>query len=279
MIAEHCPQLRHLDVSNTGVRDDGVVAMRRHSQVRSLNDAADTDVTDDGNTEEKLVTTQCAGWRGLRLRGCNVSNAALFSVAGHCPGGLHTLDIARCRDPVLAYSYSKSLTRMPSVLTDAAFAVFPVAAGEGNHEGPALCSGAVCQKLEHLEIIKCAQITDAGIGALLARCPHVRTLKMVSCAGVTDTCMVAVAEYCPGLRHLDLRGSNRVTDAGVRAVAAGCQRLTELSLRGCRGVTDEGVTAVVTGCRQLRLLNLQMCRWVTNASSSAAAKASVQLVG
>eukprot|EP00899_Mesostigma_viride_P005622 jgi/Mesvir1/15060/Mv14710-RA.1 len=231
IIAEYCPRLRHLDVSDTGVTDDGISA----------------------------VAARCNGLRGLRLRACRISNAALCDFARRCPG-LHTLDVAGCRTVGNASVKSFNQLRWVDVagsgvgdrgcawllkncrhlrhlaigngdasagapaLTDAAVAVYPVAAGSSQGPGVLRC-GAVCQGLDYLEIVKCAQITDAGVGALLARCPRLRTLILVGCAGVTDACMAAVAACCPRLRQMDLKGCNRVTDAGLKAVAEGCLQL------------------------------------------------------
>eukprot|EP00899_Mesostigma_viride_P005619 jgi/Mesvir1/15058/Mv14708-RA.1 len=132
-------------------------------------------------------------------------------------------------------------------------------ADSSSQEGPAPRGGAICEVLEHLEICGCAQLTDAALGALLARCRRLRTLDLTGCASVTDACLTAVAEYCRQLRCLDLKGCIRVTDVGIRMVALGCPRLEQLGLRGCTGVSPAGLQQLVMEdggiMPQLKVLN------------------------
>ena len=68
--------------------------------------------------------------------------------------------------------------------------------------------------------------------AALAGCPRddSRLLILGGCTQITDAGLRALGAGCPHLTDLNLYNCKQITDAGLRALGAGCPDLTKLTL-------------------------------------------------
>lgn len=54
--------------------------------------------------------------------------------------------------------------------------------------------------LRHISVARCAGVSDEGLRALAAACPHLLTLRADACTKITDAGIVALAESCKELQ-------------------------------------------------------------------------------
>lgn len=143
--------------------------------------------------------------------------------------------------------------------------------------------------LRHISVARCAGVSDEGLRALAAACPHLLTLRADACTKITDAGIVALAESCKELQVLSLHGCTKVSDEAVAAVAlhgsltslnvnsipgiglstikalatATRDRLEELDISSCRNVPTEALGMLADCCVALKKLHIFCCSQIT----------------
>jgi F-box/leucine-rich repeat protein 2/20 len=230
VIAAGCPQLVHLNVTNTSFSDVGATAIAGSCPKLEVLNIAKTKVTDAGIL---AVSRMCSQLRHLNVRDTSgaIGDSSIIAIAQSC-SQLRHLNV-------------NATTR----ITDSA--IEHVA----RH----------CPLLEHLDI-SYTQIGDSGVIAIARGCPRLRVLDVSLTDGnVSDESLVEVARGCPRLQHLDVRYTNcKITDTGVLAIVQSCSELRFLDVRYAGGVTDVSMRAVARYCPRLRQLCAKGKNGVTN---------------
>jgi hypothetical protein len=124
--------------------------------------------------------------------------------------------------------------------------VFAETATDGGVVAFAKAAGAEYARTVGLR--RCADITDAAVVALAARCPNITSVHLDRCCNITDTALVALAEGCPGIAAIWLRGCSNITDAAVVALAERCRGIADIRLGGCTNITDTALLALAGRC-------------------------------
>uniref|UniRef100_A0A2P2PK32 F-box/LRR-repeat protein 12 n=1 Tax=Rhizophora mucronata TaxID=61149 RepID=A0A2P2PK32_RHIMU len=123
------------------------------------------------------------------------------------------------------------------------------------------------QKLEHLSLSGCTELSDSGLTPLLIYGANLCSLHLHCCFGITDSGLFAVAKGCSFLTVISLYRSN-VTDVGLETLANGCLDLKHINLSYCTLVSDRGLRALSLACRQLVAIKISNCREVTGSGLS-----------
>lgn len=268
-IGEHCPNLRHLNLTRSFISDNGL----------------------------RAFTKSGASLESLQLEECNsISQLGVLAVLSNCGENLRALSLVKClgiKDTVVGLtelSTCKSL-RSLAIRDCPGFGSFGIA-----------MVGKLCPHLQHVDFSGLYQATDAGVISLLQSCNlglvkanlggcinlsdavvvamarlhggSLRRLNLDGCRKITDQSMVAIADKCPLLLDLDISKCS-VTDLGVAVLArAKHLNLQILSLSGCLHVSDNCMAFLRDMGQSLVGLNLQHCNLIT---SSAAESLGVQL--
>jgi len=90
-------------------------------------------------------------------------------------------------------------------------------------------------RLQHIQLSRCEQLTNAGI--------------------------IALSQGQPYLIHLDLSFSSRVTDAALISICQNLSQLRLLKLRSCAALTDLGISELHK-LDHLEYLDLSSCSQV-----------------
>lgn len=137
---------------------------------------------------------------------------------------------------------------------------------------------ARCLRLRHLDISGCANVTDAGIAALVKGECH-RTLKHVAaqgCAKVQAQWFLQSMKSSALLHHaalvcVDLSYCRCVTDPALSVLVVTCaSSLETLLLQGCAKVTDVTGKLVFAKLRRLQKVSFAGCRNISDITVSSA---------
>ncbi|XP_076827499.1 F-box/LRR-repeat protein 7 isoform X1 [Brachyhypopomus gauderio] len=259
VVAQSCPELRHLEVagcynvSNEAVFD--VVSScpnLEHLDVSGCPKVTCISLSEEPPTQLSPLLGQQISLRYLDMTDCaSLEDEGVRAIAAHCPRLTH-LYLRRCvrltdeavRQLGLRCSSLRELSLSDCRLIGD-FGLREVARMEG--------------RLRYLSVAHCSRITDVGLRYVARYCPRLRYLNARGCEGLTDQGVAHLARSCPRLRSLDVGRCPLVSDAGLEVVARCCVGLRRLSLRGCESVSGRGLRALATGCPDLQLLNVQEC--------------------
>lgn len=113
-----------------------------------------------------------------------------------------------------------------------------------------------------LELSGCNEITEAGLWACLPT--RLTCLSISDCINVADDSVGAVAQLLPTLRELNLQAYH-VTDSALSLFSAkqGCS-LRVLRLHSCWEITNHGVVNVIRSLPSLTVLSLSGCSKITD---------------
>lgn len=84
--------------------------------------------------------------------------------------------------------------------------------------------------LKKITLYMCSNITDAGVQAVVQKCP-LKSLTLSDCQAVTDSTLETVAEYRKELEELDIR-SSKTSRYGLLQVILNCPKLKALDITG-----------------------------------------------
>ncbi|KAE9462601.1 hypothetical protein C3L33_05514, partial [Rhododendron williamsianum] len=118
--------------------------------------------------------------------------------------------------------------------------------------------GQVCPNLQFLNVCRCRQLTNFGIGEVLRGCPEIRQLN-INCLEVSDIFGRYSDHSVVNLKTLNAWGT-QINDKGMAMIGNGCQNLQYLDIGYCHEVTEKGVMEVVRNCSRLRDINLIGCK-------------------
>eukprot|EP01018_Ginkgo_biloba_P000376 Gb_39799 [translate_table: standard] len=157
-----------------------------------------------------------------------------------------------------------------------------------------------CQSVVELDLSNCTNIGDAAAVAL-AHARNLQSLELVKCKQISDIGLGCIAEGCSKLQSLNLTWCVRITDHGVELVAAKCKELRNLNLSylqitnkcfasitylyhlenlalvGCLDVGDDGLACLKNGCKSLQRLDISKCHGVSCAGIISLASGSTAL--
>jgi hypothetical protein len=105
--------------------------------------------------------------------------------------------------------------------------------------------------LSTLRLQNCCKLTDEGLRAAAAFCPHLESVDLSYCTQLSDASLIALGQHCHNLRELNIQGTS-MTDEGLLAIAAGCLRLVKLVAK--QNDIGPAIEAIARSCPRLRTL-------------------------
>eukprot|EP01032_Pedospumella_encystans_P012308 gene12308-14250_t len=105
-----------------------------------------------------------------------------------------------------------------------------------------LLSAILCttEKLHHLNIGKCINITDEGIIAVAKHCPHLRSIGL-SKLQISDGALSELTELSSHIDNVQIYGNELITDQGVLSIAKNLPQLRNIGLSFCDALTDRSL--------------------------------------
>lgn len=108
-----------------------------------------------------------------------------------------------------------------------------------------------CERLAHLNLVGCEQLSDAAVEAI-ASCRNLVELRMSGCGLLTDGAFRHLSKLRE-LRAISFSGAVRLSDAGAEALAV-LDSIEEVRARDCVGLGDRAALALGS-CRRLHVLD------------------------
>ncbi|KAL7874144.1 hypothetical protein SRHO_G00051140 [Serrasalmus rhombeus] len=259
VVAQSCPELRHLEVSGCyNVSNEAVfdVVSRcpnlEHLDVSGCPKVTCISLTQETSVQLSPIHGQQIGLRYLDMSDCvSLEDEGLRAIASHCPRLTH-LYLRRCSR--LTDEALRQLALHCPALRELSLSDCRLMGDFGLREVARLEG-----RLRYLSVAHCTRITDVGLRYVARYCPRLRYLNARGCEGLTDQGLGHLARSCPRLRSLDVGRCPLVSDMGLEVLAHCCLGLRRLSLRGCESVTGRGLRALASGCPELQMLNVQEC--------------------
>ncbi|EQC29265.1 hypothetical protein SDRG_12933 [Saprolegnia diclina VS20] len=189
-----------------------------------------------------------------------ISRASIESISGW--SNLHTLSLSECPQfedadfgPLAGLTQLRKLTLIQ--LDKASDGLLEMLFGDKSN----------LATLEELSLARCAQLTDAGLAHVIAKCPKLVHLDVTDVVLLTDVTFAAVRSHGLTLRRVFLRRCMLVTDAGITDLALSAnQHLEVLDISSVSELTGAALTALATHCASgLRELDVSFCRYIRDA--------------
>uniref|UniRef100_A0A182RD64 F-box domain-containing protein n=1 Tax=Anopheles funestus TaxID=62324 RepID=A0A182RD64_ANOFN len=119
-------------------------------------------------------------------------------------------------------------------------------------------------RLERLELNRCEQLSNRGLGTLItAHANHLQYLNLSKTYRLTDACLLQICRELAGLRVLKMRECRALSNQGVRELGQ-LSGLQVLDISYCKEVNGTGILAGIA-CRpnhtlkELRIRALNLC--------------------
>lgn len=118
------------------------------------------------------------------------------------------------------------------------------------------------RNFRHLDLSRCAQLTDKGVKTLAYNVPQLCGLQLSHCEELTDDAIGVIIESTPLLTHLDIEELDHLSNSSLQTLAKSpCAiRLQHLNISFCEHLGDSGMLQVVKSCPQLRTLYMDNTR-------------------
>ncbi|KAG9254954.1 uncharacterized protein F5Z01DRAFT_706087 [Emericellopsis atlantica] len=119
------------------------------------------------------------------------------------------------------------------------------------------------RKLRHLDVSRCARLTNAGISSMGHLTPDLEGLQLSRCRLVGDAGLEPILASAPRLTHLELEDLEHITNVllSEHLAKAPCARTIEhLSLSYCEHLSDTGLIPLLQNCVRLRSVDLDNTR-------------------
>jgi len=264
-IASSCPNLKTICISDTGVRDQGLMAlaplMTQQGIVGCPNlthiNLNDTLVMDIGVTT--FATRLGAGLESIYLANTQISDPSVQAIGNNCP---NLKKIWLATRPITDVGV-QALARGCPLLEDLDLGVCQSVTDTGLLELVPTDHHRGCPNLTKIKLAA-TQITDTGMTALANACRNLTELELFFTT-IGDESLTAFGNNCHNLKKINLR-STRITDAGISALIPrpgqqgqpshpGCPNLTVIFLDETE-VTNDGVYGLVEGCQNLTTIQV-----------------------
>lgn len=110
------------------------------------------------------------------------------------------------------------------------------------------------RRLRHLDLSRCAALTDKGVRSLARNTPHLSGLQLSHIEGLTDDALTGILASTPHLTHLDIEELSALTNLSLQNLAkAPCApTLQHLNISFCENLGDTGMLPVIKSCPNLR---------------------------
>lgn len=118
------------------------------------------------------------------------------------------------------------------------------------------------RNIRHLDLSRCAQLTDKSVGLLGNNVPKLRGLQLSHCEELTDAALAGIFDSTPLLTHLDIEELDNLSNTSLQHLARSpcAPRLQHLNISFCENLGDTGMLPVVKSCPQLRTLYMDNTR-------------------
>jgi hypothetical protein len=110
------------------------------------------------------------------------------------------------------------------------------------------------REVRYVNLKDAATITDDGVIALVASCPHIQRLVLSDCSQLTDDAIVAVAKACPSLKDIQLARCELLSDAAIHALCE-CEGIQKLWVNSCTKISDAAMQRIGESLPALRDFN------------------------
>ncbi|KAF7715563.1 Uncharacterized protein PECH_000450 [Penicillium ucsense] len=118
------------------------------------------------------------------------------------------------------------------------------------------------RRFKHLDLHRCAEITDRGLKSLAFNVPDLEILQISQCPELTDASVIDVVRTTPRLSHLELEDLDSLTNNALvelaKSPAAEC--LEHLNISYCENLGDPGMLQVMKHCPRLRSVEMDNTR-------------------
>lgn len=115
------------------------------------------------------------------------------------------------------------------------------------------------RKLRHLDLSRCRNLTNRGVGALGHLTPDLEGLQLNGCTALGDAALEPILASTPRLTHLELEELSELTNdlfSKHLAKAPCAPKLEHLSISYCENIGDTGMIPVIKNC--IGLKNVEM---------------------
>lgn len=118
------------------------------------------------------------------------------------------------------------------------------------------------RNLRHLDLSRCAQLTDNGVKCLANNVPKLCGLQLSHCEELTDNAVPGIFESVPLLTHLDIEELDHLSNASLETLAKSpcASRLQHLNISSCENLGDAGMLQIIKACPQLQTVFMDNTR-------------------
>ncbi|KAG0086349.1 SCF ubiquitin ligase complex subunit [Podila epicladia] len=228
-LTHHCPQLMEMDLANCSLMTNNAIqsVFKTLPQIRDINLTLLSEITDASFSWILPTVHRFEQLRVLNLTSCAlITDDTLFKIIPAAPR-LRSLTLTKCdRITDAGASVIKTLGKHLhylhlghcSKLTDKAISTL----------------AQNCTRIRYLDLACCSKLTDAAVFSL-AQLPKLRRIGLVKCSNITDHGIYAmlVSQVVPQtLERVHLSYCVHLSDTAVAALVNQCTKLTHLSVTG-----------------------------------------------
>jgi len=221
-VAESCPRLQFVNLSNTDITDATVVSMcNRCPILKRVFLGGCIDLTDE---TVLAIAERLPGLTHICLGGITaITSSAVEILASKCHE-LEYIDLNCCY--IVSDATVMKLTEH-------------------------------CSKLRDLRVGGCRNLTDASISAVAEKLPGLTHIDLRSIVAITNSAVETLASKCHELEFINLSGCRNVSDDALMTIAEHCSKLEVLGVWGCLNVTEVGVEEIQSKCRKVKTIRYE----------------------
>jgi len=245
VLAEHCLNLEHLNVSGVMEVDDvGIIQLSSCHALHSLLIANCDSITD--NSLSILAEA-----RPLQLLDTssilNIRAGTIRSLIQYCTHSLHTLHLDGGNLPEESVTLISKLSNLHTLSVQYC------------DEFSEIESLSDLKKLRKLKLCRGYSFTTDDIVHLAMSLEHLTHLHLTECNRVGDAALRAIGQHLKHLTHLNISWSSGFGEIGVTALLRHAHTLQHLTMKGLRGLHTCTALIPIFNPR-LRLLDMSGCQ-------------------